>query len=51
MLERAEELTSLKGAERSDWFAGYMGENLTTLYFGKNRDKLKIVHAGKLWFV
>ncbi len=47
VLERVEELTTPKGWERADRFAGYIGENLTTLYFRKNRDKLKIVHAGK----
>lgn len=50
VLECAEELTSPKGSERADRFAGYMAENMTTLYFRMNRDKLKIVHAGKLWF-
>ena len=49
VLERAEALTAPKGWERADRFAGYMGENLTTLYFLKNRDKLKIVYAGKKW--
>lgn len=49
VLERAEELTTPKGAERADRFAGYMGENLTTLYFLKNRDKINILHAGKIW--
>lgn len=47
VLERVEELTTPKGWERADRFAGYIGENLTTLYFRKNRDRLKIVHAGK----
>lgn len=49
VLERAEELTTPKGADRADRFAGYMGENLTTLYFHKNRDKLKILYSGKVW--
>lgn len=49
VLERTEALTTPKGWERADRFAGYMGENLTTLYFLKNRDKLKIVYAGKKW--
>lgn len=49
VLERAEELTKPKGNDRADRFAGYMGENLTTLYFLKNRDKLKILYSGKLW--
>ena len=51
VLERAEALTTPKGWERADRFAGYMGENLTTLYFLKNKDKLKILHAGKRWLV
>lgn len=51
VLERAEALTTPKGWERADRFAGYMGENLTTLYFLKNRDKLKILYAGKRWMV
>ena len=49
VLERTEALTSPKGWERADRFAGYLGENLTTLYFMANKDKLKIVHAGNLW--
>lgn len=49
VLARVEELTTPKGWERADRFAGYMGENLTTIYFLKNRDRLKIVYAGKLW--
>lgn len=49
VLQRTEQLTKPKGPERADRFAGYLGENLTTLYFLKNREKLKIVYAGKLW--
>lgn len=49
VLERTEELTTPKGWERADRFAGYLGENLTTIYFLKNRDKWKIVYAGKIW--
>lgn len=49
VLARAEELAAPKGKERADRFAGYMGENLTTIYFLKNRDRLKIVYTGKLW--
>lgn len=51
VLERAEALTTPKGWERADRFAGYMGENLTTIYFLKNRDKLKILHTGKRWLI
>lgn len=49
VLKKTEELTSPKGWERSDRFAGYLGENLTTLYFMVNKDRLNIVHTGKLW--
>lgn len=49
VLARAEELTMPKGEQRADRFAGYMGENLTTIYFLKNRDCLKIIYAGKKW--
>lgn len=51
VLMRTEELTTPKGSERADRFAGYLGENLTTLYFLKNREKLKIMYAGKTWLV
>lgn len=49
VLERTEELVNPKGWERADRFAGYLAENLTTLYFRVNRKKLKIVHTGKIW--
>ncbi len=49
VLARTEELTTPKGWERADRFAGYLGENLTTIYFLKNRDKWKIAYAGKIW--
>lgn len=49
VLTRAEELTTPKGEKRADRFAGYMGENLTTIYFLKNREHLKIIYAGKKW--
>lgn len=48
VLERTEELTTPKGWERADRFAGYLGENLTTIYFIKRREILKIAYAGKL---
>lgn len=51
VLERVEKLTMPKGWERADRFAGYIGENLTTLYFRKNRNKLNIVHAGKVMLI
>lgn len=49
VLGRTEELTTPKGSERADRFAGYLGENLTTIYFLKNRDKWKTAYAGKIW--
>lgn len=37
--------------KRQDRYAGYLGELLTTLYFVGNKEKLKIVHAKKIWMV
>lgn len=48
VLARTEELTKPKGMERADRFAGYLGENLTTIYFIKRKSVLKIAYAGKL---
>lgn len=47
ILARTEELSVPKGSERCDRYIGYMGENLTTLYFMVNKNKLKIVHTGR----
>lgn len=47
ILMRTEELSVPRGNERADRYIGYMGENLTTLYFTVNKDKLNIVHAGR----
>lgn len=49
ILERTEELVTPKGWERADRFAGYLGENLTTIYFMKNRQRWKIAYVGKVW--
>jgi hypothetical protein len=46
ILQLTEELSVPKGWERADRYIGYMGENLTTLYFMVNKDKLKIAHKG-----
>lgn len=46
ILKRTEELSNPKGWERSDRYIGYLGENLTTLYFMYHRNDLKIVHTG-----
>ena len=46
ILRRVEELSVPKACERADRYLGYIGENLTTLYFLKNRDKLRVAHVG-----
>ncbi len=46
VLERTEELSVPKGCDRADRYIGYMAETLETLYFMKNRDKLKVLHTG-----
>lgn len=51
VLEQAEKYCEPEGVKRRDRYAGYLGELLTTLYFMRNRDKLKIVHAEKNWMV
>lgn len=51
VLEQAEKYCEPEGVKRKDRYAGYLGELLTTLYFMRNRDKLKIVHAEKNWMV
>lgn len=48
ILERTEELSVPKGSERADRYIGYLGENLMTLYFMYNADKLKIYHTGRV---
>lgn len=49
VLKRTEDLAAPAGKKRSDRFAGYLGENLTTLYFLANTDQFKILHTGKFW--
>ncbi len=51
VLHKVEEFTTPKGDKRADRFAGYMGENLTTIYFLKNKEHLKIFYAGKKWLI
>lgn len=51
ILERVEELSVPKGSERSDRYIGYMVEMLETLYFMRNRDKLKIAHKACRMYV
>lgn len=47
ILTRVEELSNPQGSKRADRYIGYMGENLTTLYFTVNREKLNIAHTGR----
>jgi hypothetical protein len=51
ILERVEELSVPRGNERADRYIGYLGENLMTLYFMYNRERLNIVHTGRLMLV
>lgn len=46
ILERVEELSIPRAADRSDRYMGYAGETLATLYFIFNKDRLNITHAG-----
>lgn len=48
ILKRTEELSVPKGSERADRYIGYLGENLTTLYFMYHKDDLKIAHVGRI---
>lgn len=47
ILERTEEIIARDGIATTKRYAGYLGENLTTLYFRRNRERLKIVHTGR----
>lgn len=48
ILKRTEELSVPKGSERADRYIGYLGENLTTLYFMYHKNDLRIAHTGRL---
>ena len=48
ILKRVEELTVPRGWERSDRYIGYLGENLTTLFFLYHKEEWKIAHTGRL---
>lgn len=51
ILERTEKLSSPKGWERADRYIGYLGENLTTLYFMYHQNDYKIAHTGRLMLI
>ncbi len=46
ILERVEELSIPKGADRADRYIGYIGETLATLYFMVQKKELNIMHVG-----
>lgn len=48
ILERTEEIIAEEGIITTKRYAGYLGENLTTLYFRRNRGRLKAVHTGRI---
>ena len=48
ILSKVEKLSIPKGSERADRYIGYLGENLTTLYFMAHEGDLKIAHTGRL---
>lgn len=50
ILQRTEELSVPAGCERADRYIGYLGENLTTLYFLYHQKDFKIAHTGRLMF-
>ena len=51
VLERVEELSEPKGRDRADRYIGYLGENLTTLYFLYHKNDLNIVYTGRRMLV
>lgn len=51
ILARTEELSKPKGWERADRYIGYLGENLTTLYFMYHQRDFKIAHTGRWMLV
>lgn len=51
ILSRAEQLRNEIKPGENDRFAGYFGEVLTSLFFLKNKEQFKIVHAEKQWCV
>lgn len=51
ILERTEELSEPKGRDRGDRYIGYLGENLTTLYFMYHKKDLNIVYTGRRMLV
>ncbi len=50
ILDRIEEMSEPKGADRADRYTAYLSESLETLYFMVNRERLKIYHTGRLLY-
>lgn len=50
ILDRIEDLSEPKGADRCDRYTAYMSESLETLYFMTNKKKLKIYHTGRILY-
>lgn len=50
ILDRIEELSDPRGADRCDRYTAYMSESLETLYFMSNIKNLKIYHTGRLLY-
>lgn len=48
VLEQVEQYCDAQG-QRTDRYAGYLGELLTSLYFMSHQDKYRIVHAERIW--
>ena len=48
VLKETEKWLLVKETERADRFAGYLAENLTTIYFRANKGRYKIAHTGKV---
>ena len=51
ILDRIYETSMPKGVDRADRYIGYIGENLTSLYFMYHQQDLKIAHAGRIMLI
>ena len=51
ILDRIEELSEPKGADRCDRYTAYLSESLETLYFMSNLNHLRIYHTGRLLYI
>lgn len=51
ILDKVEQIVLEKMPERADRYIGYLGEVLTSVYFLYNKERLKIAHGEKSWFI